>query len=136
MSAAGFAMGDVVLGILLDKTPGSQFKLTSAVQDALAIDAALIIAGEAQRPHALAALQTLRARNLRIDYAFAPASVEKQLQAAKNRKARYAIVFGAEYPQLTLKDLVARTQEEIPAHSLADTLTLRLAQPPTGPLLA
>jgi histidyl-tRNA synthetase len=136
MSAAGFAMGDVVLGILLDKTPGSQFKLTSAVQDALAIDAALIIAGEAQRPHALAALQTLRARNLRIDYAFAPASVEKQLQAAKNRKARYAIVFGAEYPQLTLKDLVARTQEEIPAHTLADTLTQRLAQPPTGPLLA
>ena len=136
MPAAGFAMGDVVLGILLDKTPGAQFKLTSAVQDALAIDATLVIADEAQRPHALAALQTLRARDLRIDYAFAPAKVGKQFQAAEDRKARYAIVFGAEYPQLTLKDLVARTQEEIPAHSLADTLTQRLAQPPTGPLLA
>jgi histidyl-tRNA synthetase len=136
MPAAGFAMGDVVLGILLDKTPGAQFKLTSAVQDALAIDATLVIADEAQRAHALAALQTLRARDLRIDYAFAPAKVGKQFQAAEDRKARYAIVFGAEYPQLTLKDLVARTQEEIPAHSLADTLTQRLAQPPTGPLLA
>lgn len=136
MPAAGFAMGDVVLGILLDKTPGAQFKLTAALQDALAIDASLVIADEAQRPHALAALQSLRARDLRIDYSFAPAKVGKQFQAAEDRKARYAVVFGAEYPTLILKDLVARTQEEVTAANLADELVKRLAQPPQGPLLA
>lgn len=136
MPAAGFAMGDVVLGILLDKTPGAQFKLTAALQDALAIDASLVIADEAQRPHALAALQSLRACDLRIDYSFAPAKVGKQFQAAEDRKARYAVVFGAEYPTLILKDLVARTQEEVPAANLADELVKRLAQPPQGPLLA
>jgi histidyl-tRNA synthetase len=135
MPAAGFAMGDVVLGILLDKTPGAQFKLTTALLEALSIDATLVIADEAQRPHALAALQSLRARDLRIDYAFAPTKVGKQFQSAEDRKARFAVVFGAEYPQLILKDLVARTQEEIPASKLADELAKRLAQPPTGPLL-
>jgi histidyl-tRNA synthetase len=127
MPAAGFAMGDVVLGILLDKTPGAQSKLTTALQDALSIDATLVIADEAQRPHALAALQSLRARDLRIDYAFAPAKVGKQFQSAEDRKARYAVVFGTEYPTLILKDLIARTQEEIPADSLAEELTKRLS---------
>lgn len=127
MPAAGFAMGDVVLGILLDKTPGAQSKLTTALQDALSIDATLVIADEAQRPHALAALQCLRARDLRIDYAFAPSKVGKQFQSAEDRKARYAVVFGTEYPTLILKDLIARTQEEIPADSLAEELTKRLS---------
>jgi histidyl-tRNA synthetase len=127
MPAAGFAMGDVVLGILLDKTPGAQSKLTTALQEALSIDATLVIADEAQRPHALAALQSLRARDLRIDYAFAPSKVGKQFQYAEDRKARYAVVFGTEYPTLILKDLIARTQEEIPADSLAEELTKRLS---------
>jgi len=127
MPAAGFAMGDVVLGILLDKTPGAQSKLTTALQEALSIDATLVIADEAQRPHALAALQSLRARDLRIDYVFAPAKVGKQFQYAEDRKARYAVVFGTEYPTLILKDLIARTQEEIPADSLAEELTKRLS---------
>lgn len=135
MPAAGFAMGDVVLGILLDKTPGAQFKLTAALQEALSIDATLVIADEAQRPHALAALQALRARDLRIDYAFAPAKVGKQFQAAEDRKARYAVVFGSEYPTVILKDLVARTQEEIPSDNLAAELANRLQKPAHGPLL-
>jgi histidyl-tRNA synthetase len=136
MPAAGFAMGDVVLGILLDKTPGAQFKLTAALLDALAIDAYIVIADEAQRPHALAALQTLRARDIRVDYPFAPAKVGKQFQAAEDRKARYALVFGAEFPQVILKDLVARTQIEVAAETLADELAQCLAEPERGPLLA
>ena len=136
MPAAGFAMGDVVLGILLDKTPGAQFKLTSAVQDALAIDATLVIADEAQRPNALAALQTLRSRNLRIDYAFAPAKVGKQFQAAEDRKARFAIVFGAEYPEVIVKNLVARSQTSVPAASVVEEVQMMLAEPAIGPLIA
>ncbi len=136
MPAAGFAMGDVVLGILLDKTPGAQLKLTSALNDALSIDAYVVIADEAQRPNALAALAALRARDIRLDYPFAPAKVGKQFQAAEERRARYAVVFGAEYPRVVLKDLVARTQEEVPLETLAEELVKRLAEPERGPLLA
>lgn len=136
MPAAGFAMGDVVLGILLSKTPGAQFKLIEAVRSALSIDAYLVIADEAARPHALAALHDLRAAQLRIDYPFAPAKVGKQFQAAEEKKARFAIVFGAEYPTVIIKDLVARTQTEIAIDQLAAEVAQRVASPETGPLLA
>jgi len=136
MPAAGFAMGDVVLGILLAKTPGAQFQLSAALREALSIDAYVVIADEVQRPQALAALHALRAANLRIDYPFAPAKVGKQFQAAEEKKARYALVFGAEFPLVIVKDLVARTQTEVPIDALAEEVVRRLAQPEAGPLLA
>lgn len=136
MPAAGFAMGDVVLGLLLDKTPGAQLALTGALLRELSIDAYVVVADEDRRPQALALVQELRRADLRIDYAFTAAKVGKQFQAAEERKARYALVVGAEYPRVILKDLVARTQEEIPVETLAGELLKRLAEPERGPLLA
>ncbi len=136
MPAAGFAMGDVVLGLLLDKTPGAQIPLTRALLRELSLDAYVVVADESRRPEALALVQTLRQADLRIDYAFSAAKVGKQFQAAEERKARFALVVGAEFPQVTLKDLVARTQEELPAEGLAAALATRLAEPERGPLLA
>ena len=136
MPAAGFAMGDVVLGLLLEKTPGAQIPLTQALLRELSIDAYVVVADEARRPEALALVQSLRQADQRIDYPFSAAKVGKQFQAAEERKARFAIVVGSEYPQVTLKDLVARTQEELPATGLAAVLATRLAEPERGPLLA
>ena len=128
MPAAGFAMGDVVLGILLKRTPGAQLKLTSALLVANSIDAYVVIADEAQRPHALAAIQRLRAAGVRIDYAFAAQKVAKQFQAAEERKARLAIVFGTEYPEVIVKNLIARSQSSLPVISLVDGVQKMLAQ--------
>ena len=136
MSAAGFAMGDVVLGILLKRTPGAQMKLTSALLAASCIDAFVVIADEAQRPHALAAIQLLRATGIRIDYPFGSQKVGKQFQAAEDRKARFAIVFGAEYPEVIVKNLVARSQTSVPAASIVDEVLKMLAEPAIGPLIA
>jgi histidyl-tRNA synthetase len=136
MPAAGFAMGDVVLGILLAKTAGAQMKLSEAQRAALSIDAYVVIADETRRPQALAALQGLRARDLRIDYPFAPMKVGKQFQAAEDKKARYALVFGEEFPLVIVKDLVARSQLEIGIDELAAEVAARIAEPERGPMLA
>jgi histidyl-tRNA synthetase len=136
MPAAGFAMGDVVLGILLKRTPGAQMKLTSALLAASSIDAFVVIADEAQRPHALAAIQQLRAAGIRIDYPFGSQKVGKQFQAAEDRKARFALVFGAEYPEVIVKNLVARSQTSVPAVNLVEEVLKMLAEPAIGPLIA
>lgn len=136
MPAAGFAMGDVVLGILLKRTPGAQMKLTSAYLAASSIDAFVVVADEAQRPHALAAVQVLRAAGIRIDYSFGAQKVGKQFQAAEDRKARFAIVFGAEYPEVVIKNLLARSQSTVPVGGLVEEVQRLLAEPAIGPLIA
>lgn len=136
MPAAGFAMGDVVLGILLKKTPGAQFKLTDALLAASSIDAFVVVADEAQRGNALAAVQSLRAAGLRIDYSFGSQKVGKQFQAAEDRKARFALVFGAEYPEVVVKNLVARSQVSVPITQLVAEVQKLLVEPALGPLIA
>ncbi|HEY1049034.1 MAG TPA: histidine--tRNA ligase [Prosthecobacter sp.] len=136
MPAAGFAMGDVVLGILLKKTPGAQMKMTGALLAASSIDAFVVVADEAQRGHALAAVQALRAAGVRIDYSFGAQKVGKQFQAAEDRKARLAVTFGAEYPEVVVKNLIARTQVSVPAASLVEEVQKLLQEPPVGVLLA
>ena len=136
MPAAGFAMGDVVLKLLLEKTPGAQMKLTSALLAASSIDAYVVVVDEAQRPHALAAVQALRAAGIRIDYSFGAQKAGKQFQAAEDRKARFAIVFGAEYPEVVIKNLIARSQSSVPATGLVEEVQKLLADPAIGPLIA
>ncbi|MCB1209824.1 MAG: histidine--tRNA ligase [Verrucomicrobiales bacterium] len=136
MPAAGFAMGDVVLGLLLKKTPGAQFKLTEALLAASSIDAYIVVADEAQRGNALATLQALRDAGHRVDTSFGQTKVGKQFQAAEERKARLAIVFGSEYPQVVVKNLIARSQVEVPAADLIGHIQATLATAPHGILLA
>lgn len=136
MPAAGFAMGDVVLGILLKKTPGAQMGMTSALLAASSIDAYVVVADEAQRPHALAAVQALRGAGVRIDYSFGAQKVGKQFQAAEDRKARLAIIFGSEYPEVAVKNLIAKTQAFVPAEGLVEEVKRLMMEPPVGPLIA
>jgi histidyl-tRNA synthetase len=66
----------------------------------------------------------------------APQKVGKQFQAAENQKARFAIVFGAEYPEVQIKNLVSREQSLISADALVSAVVEALKQPIVGPLLA
>jgi histidyl-tRNA synthetase len=136
MPAAGFAMGDVVLGILLDRTPGAQFKLTDALLNAFSIDAYVVIADESQRLNAIAAVHQLRSGGLNVDFSMAPLKVGKQFQAAEDRKARFAIVFGAEFPTVIVKNLLARTQMEVVIEDLHAEIHRLLQEPATGQLIA
>ncbi len=136
MPAAGFAMGDVVLGILLSKTPSAQARLTDYLNAAQGVDVYVVVADEAQRAPALAAVQALRRAGVKTDYSMAPQKVNKQFQAAENQNARFAVVFGAEYPQVMVKNLVSREQSEVAAEAVVTSVQSALAEPLRGPLLA
>ncbi len=136
MPAAGYAMGDVVLGILLSKTPGAQFGITEYLNSQIGVDAYIVVADEAQRAPALAAVQALRGAGVRIDFSMSAQKVGKQFQAAENQKARFALVFGAEYPQVQMKNLVSREQTMVSSHDLVSTMIEALKQPVVGPLIA
>lgn len=136
MPAAGFAMGDVVLGILLAKTPGAQFGITEYLNAQQGVEAYVVVADEAQRAHALGAVQALRAAGVRVDFGFSAQKVGKQFQAAENQKARLAVVFGNEYPQVAVKNLVNRQQQLVPAEALVSAVLAALQEPMTGPLIA
>ena len=62
--------------------------------------------------------------------------VGKQFQAAEDRKARFALVFGAEYPEVVIKNLLARSQSVVPVGGLVEEVQRLLAEPAIGPLIA
>jgi histidyl-tRNA synthetase len=136
MPAAGFAMGDVVLGILLSKTPSAQFAITEYLNAQQGVDAYVVVADEAQRCHALAAVQALRGAGVRVDFSMAAQKVGKQFQAAENQKARFALVFGAEFPEVQVKNLISREQTLVQNEALVAMVLEALKQPAIGPLIA
>ena len=136
LPSAGFAMGDVVLGILLKKTPGAQRGIMDYMAAAFGADVFVIVADEAQRGHALRAVQDLREAGVRVEYSFSATKMNKQLQAAENSKARCALIFGAEYPEVVVKNLHNRQQETVPVATLVAHVQALLSQPAYGPLIA
>ena len=129
-------MGDVVLGILLKKTPGAQRGIMDHMAAAFGADVFVIVADEAQRGHALRAVQSLREAGVRVEYSFSATKMNKQLQAAENAKARCALIFGSEYPEVVVKNLHNRQQENVPAATLVAHVQNLLQQPAYGPLIA
>lgn len=136
MPSTGFAMGDVVLGILLSKTPGAQRGIMDYMAAQFGADVYVVVADEAQRGHALAAVQALRSAGIRVEYSFSAAKMNKQLQAAENAKSRAALIFGSEYPEVVIKNLHNREQRNVPADDLVKSVQALLSQPAHGPLIA
>lgn len=136
MPCTGFAMGDVVLGEMLKQTPAAQFGITDYLLKAFALDAYIVVADETARSHALAAVQELRRAGIRVDYPFGNQKVGKQFQAAEERKARYAVIFGAEFPTVKIKNLIARTESSVSSGQLVAELQTMLQTPEVGPLIA
>ncbi|MFZ4595072.1 MAG: histidine--tRNA ligase, partial [Verrucomicrobiaceae bacterium] len=136
MPSAGFAMGDVVLGILLSKTPGAQRGIMDYMAAQFGADVYVVVADEAQRGHALAAVQALRSEGIRVEYSFSAAKMNKQLQAAENAKSRAALIFGSEYPEVVIKNLHNREQRNVDADDLVKDVQALLSQPAHGPLIA
>src|SRR6266581_4348780 len=68
MPALGFAMGDVVLGELINEIPAAREKLKAAVRTDNKVDIFVVIAKEERHAEALAQIQQLRERGYRTDY--------------------------------------------------------------------
>ncbi|HTL80000.1 MAG TPA: His/Gly/Thr/Pro-type tRNA ligase C-terminal domain-containing protein, partial [Candidatus Babeliales bacterium] len=113
MPALGFAMGDVVLGELIDEIPGSRESMKKTIADGRKIDIYVVIAKEERRGDALAQIQHLRDRGYRVDYPLTPTKVGRQFQAAEDLGARVALLYGDEWPQVKIKNMGSGEQRLI-----------------------
>jgi histidyl-tRNA synthetase len=107
MPATGFAMGDAVIAHLIEACPAARALRDAAVRPN-ACDVCLVLAAPEMRMQMLALASTLRDAGLRVDLPLAPAKMGNQLKRAEKIGARYAVVVGAEYPQVELKTLATR----------------------------
>ncbi len=126
MPALGFAMGDVVLGELINETPLARESMKNAIAAGSKIDIYAVIAKEERRADALAQIQQLRDRGYRVDYPLTAEKVGKQFQIAEHLGARIAILFGDEWPQVKVKTLATReerlvAQDQLLAHLQAQS---------------
>jgi len=110
LPALGFAMGDVVLGELINDISGAREAMRDAIANGSKIDIYVVVAKEERRADALAQIQELRGRGYRVDYPLTPAKVARQFQAAEELGARIALLYGDEWPQVKVKDMTTGEQ--------------------------
>jgi histidyl-tRNA synthetase len=122
MPALGFAMGDVVLGELIDQTPAAREQMQNAIRTADKIDIYVVIAKEQRRADALAQIQRLREGGYRVDYPLTPEKVGKQFQAAEDSGAAIALLYGDEWPQVKVKKLATREESLVTHDRLLDSV--------------
>src|SRR5262249_45973604 len=115
LPALGFAMGDVVLGELINEIPQAREPMQKAIANDSKIDIYVVIAKEERRGDALAQIQQLRDRGYRIDYPLTPTKVARQFQTAEDLGARIALLYGVEWPQLKIKNM-GTGEQELVAH--------------------
>jgi len=111
MPALGFAMGDVVLGELINEIPRAREAMQQAITNASKIDIYVVVAKEQRRADALAQVQQLRDRGFRVDYPLTPTKVARQFQTAEDLEARLALLYGDEWPQVKVKTMTTGAQE-------------------------
>jgi histidyl-tRNA synthetase len=114
MPALGFAMGDVVLSELINETAQVRQKIKETIAANRAIDIYIVIAKEERRADALRQIQQLRDLGYRVDYPLISEKVGKQFQTAEQLGARVAVLFGDEWPQIKIKNMVTAQQELLP----------------------
>jgi histidyl-tRNA synthetase len=127
MPALGFAMGDVVLGELIQDTPAARETMRNAIAAECKIDIYVVIAKEARRSDALSYMQQLRERGYRVDYPLTAEKIGRQFQTAEDLGARLAILFGDEWPQVAVKDLATCQQKNVPSQELLAYLVRSLS---------
>ena len=125
MPALGFGMGDVVLANLIDDTPHARAKMNAWIAQSHAADIFVVIAKEDRRPEALNLVQQLRNAGLRVDFSLTAAKVGRQFQSAEQVGAWLAVLVGDEWPQVKIKTLATRQEDQILHTGLADWLRNR-----------
>jgi histidyl-tRNA synthetase len=103
-------MGDMVITDLIRETPGPAAKLESAIAGMQALDIFVVIAEEERRGSALEIVQRLRKTGYRVGYPLSPTKIGKQFQSAEQQKSLIAVVIGAEFPVVTIKNLDLRLE--------------------------
>ena len=126
LPALGFAIGDVVLGEMVRGNATARGQMEKMITSDRDVEIYVVIAKDDQRANALAMMQQLRDEGYRVDYSLATTKIARQFRLAEQTGARFAIVFGDEWPQVGVKDLTSGKQESIPHdQALANLESLR-----------
>jgi histidyl-tRNA synthetase len=120
LPALGFALGDVVLGELINEIPHAREAMQKAITTDSKIDIYVVIAKEERRADALTQIQQFRDLGYRVDYALTPTRVPKQFQTAEDLGATIAILYGDEWPQVKIKNMATADQELASCEKLLD----------------
>jgi len=113
LPALGFAIGDVVLGEMIRGNATARAQMEKTITRERDVEIYVVVAKEEQRGNAMTAIQQLRDTGYRVDYSLATAKIARQFRLAEQTGARFAIVFGDEWPQVGLKDLRSGKQKSI-----------------------
>jgi len=122
LPAAGFGMGDVVLGNLIESSPAAAEKMRAALAADPACAIYVVQADPDRRSEALGIVQQLREAGWAVDFSLAQTKVGKQFQAAEVAGAAFAVVVGAEWPEVKVKRLATREEFALPHEALAEWL--------------
>ena len=115
MPALGFAMGDVVLGELINEIPRAREARRKGMANVSKVDIYVVIAKEQRRGDALAQIQQLRDQGYRVDYPLTTTKVPRQFQTAEDLGGRVALLYGDEWPQVKVKNM-GTGEQELVAH--------------------
>jgi len=122
LPALGFAMGDVVLGELINEIPQASEAMQKAIATDRKTDIYIVIAKEERRADALKQIQQLRDRGYRVDYPLTATKVGRQFQAAEDAAASLALLYGDEWPQVKIKNMATAEQELVAFEKLPGRL--------------
>jgi histidyl-tRNA synthetase len=125
LPALGFAMGDVVLGELVNEVSNAREAMLKAISNNRKIDVYIVIAKEERRADALKQIQQLRERGFLVDYPLTLTKVARQFQSAEEAGASLVVLYGDEWPQLKIKNMATGEQELIPEENLEDYIAAR-----------
>ena len=130
LPASGFAMGDMVIRNFIEETPNALLEMEAWLARHPSCDIYVVIADEDKRLNALGTITKLRTSGIKVDYGLTKLNVGKQFKKAEQSGAKLAIVIGAEFPEIQVKDLQARSESIAQADDqLADILSSQLDSP-------
>ncbi|MGJ8658176.1 MAG: histidine--tRNA ligase [Akkermansiaceae bacterium] len=136
LPCTGFAMGDVVIRNFIEEAPQALMQLEAWLTNQNACDVYLVIADETKRLDAIKVLADLRNAGIKADTTMAPIKINKQFQKAEQSGARFALVFGQEFPELSVKILESRTDTTIHANTPVVDAVLKMLEGDDGPIIA
>ena len=122
LPALGFGMGDVVLANLLNDTPVAKARMEQWLAAERAVDVYVVVADESRRGEALGLVQRLRGVGQRTEFSLTATKMGKQFQTAEHLGARFAVVVGAEWPEIKLKTLATREERVVSVEGLLGAL--------------
>lgn len=125
LPACGFAMGDMVIGILLQQAEAAKAQLEATIP--AQADVFVILGDEPQRPQALRLVQDLRSAGIRVDFPLSAVKFGKQFALAEDRSSRFAVIVGREFPAVKLRNLSTREDFDLDASLLVEEVQKALA---------